>query len=139
MAEDPEWPVEPDAAPDARSGDYVNLGLPPPLPGLAPPLHYARPGTLKSGDRDFPVVAGFAIGFGLYLAVAGAWWMAVRAGGGLGTALWGLAGVPAAAVVLGLILQLSFGWRGVTRGVSTAFGLTILIGCFGIASICGHL
>ena len=108
-------------------------------PDSAPPLHYARPGALTSDDRDFPVGAGFAIGFALYIAVAGAWWMVVRSGGGLGAALWGLAGVPAAAVILAAILQLSFGWRGVTRGVSTAFGLSILIGCFGIASVCGHL
>jgi hypothetical protein len=139
MAEEREWIEEPaEAAGDARSRDYVNLGLPPPLPSApARPLHYARPGRARRNTGELPVAAGFFMGIALYVTVAAVWWGLVNSGGGLAVALWGLAGVPATAILIAVVLQATLGWRGIAAGAAAAFGLTFLIGILGIAAICG--
>jgi hypothetical protein len=140
MAEDREWIEEPaEAAGDARSRDYVNLGLPPPLPSApARPLHYARPGGARRKTGELPVAAGFFMGIALYVTVGAVWWGLVNSGGGLGVALWGLAGVPATALLVAVFLEATLGWRGIRAGAAAALGLSFLIGCFGIAAMCGR-
>ena len=112
--------------------------LPPPLPPQAGALNYARPGGVRREVRGLPVAAGFFMGIALYVTTAAAWWGVVRAGGGLSVGLWGLAGVPATALLVAVVLEAKLGWRGLRAGVSTAFGLTFLIGVFGIVAICGN-
>jgi hypothetical protein len=92
---------------------------------------------VRREERGLPVAAGFFMGVALYVTVAAAWWGISRAGGGLPVALWGLAGVPATALLTAVLLEATLGWRGIRAGVSVAFGLTFLIGIFGIVAICG--
>jgi hypothetical protein len=83
------------------------------------------------------VAAGFFMGIALYVTVGAVWWGLVNSGGGLAVALWGLAGVPATAILIAVVLQATLGWRGIAAGAAAAFGLTFLIGILGIAAICG--
>jgi hypothetical protein len=89
--------------------------------------------------RALPVAAGLFLGIALYATVAAAWWGVVRAGGGLSVALWGLAGVPATAMLSALVLEATLRWRGIRAGAAAALGLSFLIGCFGIAAMCGKI
>ena len=56
----------------------------------------------------------------------------------MSVALWRLAGVPATAMLSAVVHKATLRWRGIRAGAAAAaLGLSFLIGCFGIAAMCG--
>jgi len=105
--------------------------------GPARQLDYVRPGAAAPDRRPLPVIAGLAIGLAVFFGTAAVWWPIGRASEV--TFIVGLAVVPLAALVVGLVLRGTFGWRGVVAGVLIALGLTILIPGIALLVICGGM
>jgi len=114
--------------------------LPPQVLRPVRELNYSRPIVGERYRAPLPFVAGFAIGFAVYLACcAGAWTILRFARADGGGVLCTLVGVPLGALLIGGILQSTLEWRGVIAGASAAFGLSILLSCVGLAILCGGL
>jgi hypothetical protein len=103
----------------------------------ARPLDYVRPSTRAAERRPLPVIAGLAVGFAVFFGTVTAWWPIGRMSES--AFFLGLAVVPSIALVVGLILRSTFGWRGVVAGVLIALGLTILIPGIALLVICGGM
>jgi hypothetical protein len=98
-----------------------------------------RPSTRAADRRPLPIGAGIAIGFCVFPAMAAVWWAVVRASGDRALIGLGLLLVPVVSLVIALVLQSTFGWRGVLAGVLIAFGLMVLIPGIALYVICGSM
>jgi hypothetical protein len=122
----------------------MTTGDEPPIPpeqdqGRARPLDYVGPRRPAPDRRPLPVGAGIAIGFCVLPATAAVWWAIVRASRDPALTWLGLLLVPVVSLVIALVLQSTFGWRGVLAGVLIAFGLFILIPGIALYVICGSM
>jgi hypothetical protein len=108
----------------------------PQIPRPVPELSYSRP-IAGEYHAPLPFVAGFAIGFAIYLVCCAGAWAILRFGDADGGGIMCmLVGVPLAATFIAGILQTRFEWRGAVAGTCAAFALSILLGCFGLALLC---
>jgi site-specific recombinase len=123
--------------PDDRPPDPARV--PPRIQERSPQLDYMRVGQTERFDSPLPPAVGFMIGIVLFIAVVGGCAMIVGlVGARLDTRIIVVLCSPILALVVAGAVQVAFGWRLVAAGAMTALGVIALVGCFGIAVICGR-